>query len=50
LSLIMLGATAARAVLIQDNASYRKDEEVWAWLKSNRHWLEVYQLPTTCRN
>lgn len=34
------------AILIQDNASYHKDAEVWAWFKSNRHWLEVYQLPS----
>ena len=33
------------AILIQDNASYHQDTEVWAWFKSNRHWLEVYQLP-----
>ena len=33
------------AILIQDNASYHKDEDVWAWFKSNRHWLEVHQLP-----
>jgi transposase len=33
------------AILIQDNASYHKDAEVWSWFKSNRHWLEVHQLP-----
>ena len=33
------------AVLVQDNASYHKDKAVWSWFKSNRHWLEVYQLP-----
>jgi transposase len=33
------------AILIQDNASYHKDAEVWNWFKSNRHWLEVHQLP-----
>jgi transposase len=32
-------------ILIQDNASYHKDAEVWAWFKSNCHWLEVHQLP-----
>ena len=32
------------AMLIQDNASYHKDAEVWAWFRSNRHWLEVHQL------
>jgi transposase len=34
------------AILIQDNASYHKDAEVWAWFHSNRHWLEVHQLPS----
>ena len=33
------------AILIQDNASYHKDAEVWSWFKANRHWLEVHQLP-----
>jgi len=33
------------AILIQDNASYHKDARVWAWFKSNRHWLEAHQLP-----
>jgi transposase len=33
------------AILIQDNASYHKDAQVWDWFKSNRHWLEVHQLP-----
>jgi transposase len=33
------------AILIQDNASYHKDAEVWSWFRSNRHWLEVHQLP-----
>jgi transposase len=32
-------------MLIQDNASYHKDAEVWGWFHSNRHWLEVHQLP-----
>jgi transposase len=31
--------------LIQDNASYHKDAEVWSWFSSNQHWLEVHQLP-----
>ncbi|MGH9437463.1 MAG: transposase [Terriglobia bacterium] len=30
---------------MQDNASYHKDAEVWAWFKSNRNWLEVHHLP-----
>ena len=33
------------AIMIQDNASYHKEAEVWSWFKSNRHWLEVHQLP-----
>ena len=33
------------AILIQDNASYHKDAGVWRWFASNRHWLEVHQLP-----
>ena len=33
------------AILIQDNASYHKDSEVWSWFRANRHWLEVHQLP-----
>lgn len=33
------------AILIQDNASYHKDAEVWGWFKANRHWLDVHQLP-----
>ncbi len=32
------------AILIQDNASYRKDREVWSWFGANRHWLEVHQV------
>lgn len=33
------------AILIQDNASYHKDAEVWKWFGANRRWLEVHQLP-----
>ena len=33
------------AILIQDNASYHKDDEVLGWFSANRHWLEVHQLP-----
>lgn len=33
------------ALLIQDNASYHKDRDLWSWFKANRHWLEVHQLP-----
>jgi transposase len=32
--------------LIQDNASYPKEATVWQWFAANRHWLEVYQLPS----
>jgi len=32
-------------ILIQDNASYHKDKEVWSWFSENRKWLEVYNLP-----
>lgn len=33
------------AILIQDNASYHKDSEVWTWFRSHRHWREVHPLP-----
>ncbi len=33
------------ALLVQDNASYHKDKDIWSWFKANRHWLEVYHLP-----
>jgi hypothetical protein len=33
------------AILVQDNASYHKQCEVWEWFSRNRGWLEVYQLP-----
>ena len=36
------------AMLIQDNASYHKDKDIWSWFKSHRHWLEVHQLPAYC--
>jgi len=32
-------------IYIQDNASYHKDHDVWAWFKANRSWWEVYNLP-----
>jgi transposase len=34
------------AILIQDNASYHTDSDVWAWFDANRHWLEVHPLPS----
>ena len=36
------------AMLVQDNASYHKEKDVWSWFRSNRHWLEVHQLPAYC--
>jgi hypothetical protein len=33
------------AILVQDNASYHKKPIVGNWFHSNRHWLEVHQLP-----
>lgn len=32
-------------ILIQDNASYHKDKNVWLWFSENRKWLEVHNLP-----
>jgi len=34
-----------RVYYIQDNASYHKDQEVWAWFGDNRRWLTVTNLP-----
>lgn len=31
--------------LIQDNASYHKDREVWKWFSRHRKYLEVFNLP-----
>lgn len=31
--------------LIQDNAAYHKDRELWRWLSQQRRWLEVFNLP-----
>lgn len=33
---------------IQDNASYHKDKNVWAWFAENQHWLHVKNLPPYC--
>lgn len=30
---------------IQDNASYHKNQEVWAWFSDNRKWWTTYNLP-----
>lgn len=34
-----------KVVWIQDNASYHKDKEVWAWFSDNRRWWTVANLP-----
>ena len=34
-----------QVILIQDNASYHKKEDVWKWFSKNRNWLEVKNLP-----
>ena len=34
-----------RIYLIQDNASYHKKQETYDWFKSNRRYVEVFQLP-----
>jgi hypothetical protein len=34
--------------LVQDNASYHKDGDVWYWFKQNRAWLTVNHLPPYC--
>jgi transposase len=31
--------------LIQDNASYHKNRNVWAWFSEHRRYIEVYNLP-----
>ncbi len=33
------------AILVQDNASYHKQADVWNWYGENRGWLEVHNLP-----
>ncbi len=34
-----------RVIWIQDNASYHKDRDVWAWFAANRSWWTVVNLP-----
>ncbi len=34
-----------KVIYIHDNAAYHKEEEVQAWLQTNRKWLEVEPLP-----
>lgn len=31
--------------LIQDNASYHKDGDVWSWFSDHRQYIEVHNLP-----
>jgi len=31
--------------LIQDNAAYHKDKDVWIWFKEERKYIEVFNLP-----
>jgi transposase len=34
-----------RVYQIQNNASYHKKKEVWAWFNKNRSWWTAYNLP-----
>jgi len=34
-----------KVYLIQDNASYHKDGDVWAWFSKHRKYIMVYNLP-----
>ena len=34
-----------KVIQVQDNASYHKDKDVWAWFRENRRWWEVHNLP-----
>ena len=34
-----------KVYLIQDNASYHKDRDVWAWFADHLKYIEVYNLP-----
>jgi len=34
-----------KVFLIQDNASYHKDKDIWNWFSDNRSWLTVNNLP-----
>jgi transposase len=34
-----------KVFLIQDNASYHKDKQVWSWFADNKRWLQVHNLP-----
>jgi transposase len=37
-----------RIYLIQDNASYHKKPETYEWFKTNRKYIEVFNLPPYC--
>jgi transposase len=37
-----------KTFLVQDNASYHKDGDVWYWFRENRSWLTVNNLPPYC--
>lgn len=37
-----------RIYVIQDNASYHKKPETYDWFKSNRKYMEVFNLPPYC--
>lgn len=34
-----------KVYMIQDNTSYYKDRDVWAWFADHRRHIEVYKLP-----
>ena len=37
-----------KTFLIQDNASYHKDKDVWSWFSENKKWFTVFNLPPYC--
>jgi hypothetical protein len=39
-----------RVYYIQDNASYHKDKDVWAWFGDNRKWLEASMVTSKPAN
>gem|GEM_PF-5689225 len=36
-----------KTILIQDNASYHKNKDVWLWFRDQRKWLTVYNFART---
>ena len=34
-----------KVYMIQDNASYHKDQDVWAWFSDHRKYIVVHNLP-----